>query len=47
MKVEFNFKTHQYDVYVTFFGGRPPMHVCSFRKESDAWAYVMVRNVKC
>ena len=47
MEVKFNFKARQYEVYVTFFDGRPPMKVCAFYKESDARAYVMVHNVKC
>ena len=47
MKIEFNFKTRQHDVCVTVFDGRPPMKICSFCKESDARAYVMVHNVKC
>lgn len=47
MEIKFNFKTRQYDVCITFFDGRTPINVCSFYKESDARAYVMVHNVKC
>ena len=44
--VKYNWKTRKYDLYKTFFDGRPPMMICSFYRESDAWAYVKVQNVK-
>jgi hypothetical protein len=45
--IRYNWQTRMYDYYRIFFDGRPSIHICSFRTESDAVAYAMGQNIRC